>query len=150
MTRKVGGRSKQHQIQVQTSYSDDGTYMYLKVPFNREFLEAIKASIPKHGRTWDPTDKLWRIEGGYHSVAKELIDTYFEGKIDTTNALPDSELYRQLYLIPGAPLELVVQAYGVLTDKYKGDMSRLPAILTAYTSILEQLECNKNNNAEEV
>lgn len=146
MTKKA--KKFQHQIQAQVSYSDDGTYMYLKVPFNREFLDAIKASVPKYARLWNPNDKTWRIEGGYHSIAKELIDTYFEGDIDSTSALPDAELYRALYLIPGAPMELVVQAYGILSDKYKDDMAAMSRVLTAYSTIMDKLnEIAQKENA---
>lgn len=130
------------QIQVQISYSDDGSIMYLKTPWSRDFVNALKASIPYFYRKWNGVSKIWEVSGGYHSVAKDLIDTYYEGTIESSDAQPDAALYRLLFLIPGAPKELISAAYialGAIYNKAK-EHNKITELVATYGSIMEHLE----------
>jgi hypothetical protein len=145
-----GGRFKKRrldQIQAQISYSDDGSIMYLKTPWNKEFVGALKTSIPHQYRKWNALRKIWEVSGGYHQVAHELVDTYYEGKIESTDALPDAEMYRKLFLIPGAPKEVISAVYAALGGMYQKakEFNKMTELVSTYGSIIEHLDGKKKS-----
>ena len=145
---KTNSYQKKEPIQVQISYSEDGEIMYIRAGYDKGFIDALKKSIPWQERKWIAKDKIWSVNGGYFGVASDLIDAFYEGKKDSIDSLPDAELYRTLYLIPGAPEELVVEAYGVLGKKYSSSKEMLSKIITAYSSIMDKLDENKSRQAK--
>jgi len=49
----------------------------LKTPFNREFVDDLKAQIPSSERRWDSYHKAWGVSAAYAEKAIELFECYF-------------------------------------------------------------------------
>lgn len=47
-------------------------------PYNRSFVDALKAAIPYEGRKWDRDAKTWNITPEYLEKAKEVVRQFFE------------------------------------------------------------------------
>lgn len=52
-----------------------GTYLY--VPFNEDFIEALKGEVPKHRRQWLPEDEAWWIHDNKLDQVEELLHEHF-------------------------------------------------------------------------
>lgn len=55
-----------------------GTNLY--VPFNEEFVEALKKCVPTSKRRWNPGDiPCWWIHDNWLDQVEELLTEHFEG-----------------------------------------------------------------------
>lgn len=52
--------------------------MYLESPYNPQFIEALKATVPPDERKWDSKRKQWWISDAYLDEVDGLLFEYFE------------------------------------------------------------------------
>jgi hypothetical protein len=56
----------------------NGTWLFLRVEFNQDFLTEFKAAIPAHSRSWMPKPAAcWRIKPIYKKDVQDLVQGYF-------------------------------------------------------------------------
>ena len=60
-----------------TSIPDKANFELL-APYDAEFLEELKDTIPKHSRKYDFTGKVWLINKSYYNHVKLLCERYFD------------------------------------------------------------------------
>lgn len=95
----------------------------LTFPFDRWLVDALKAEIPGHARTYSPDDRSWTISAAYGHVASRLMHDVFPD-VDVIGAPTPppfdrgtgtrEDPYVILHLRPTAPPELVDAAYKCL------------------------------------
>ncbi len=52
--------------------------MYLDSPYNPEFIEEMKATVPHEDRKWDPEKKEWWISDAWLDEVDALLFQHFE------------------------------------------------------------------------
>jgi hypothetical protein len=95
----------------------------LEFPYDAALIDALKAGIPVHARTYDPVAKAWMVTGRYVSVATRLMYEVF-GHVDVVEQTSAGSADRDrhagedpwviLHLRPTAPPELVSAAHRCL------------------------------------
>ncbi len=96
----------------------------LRFPFDAWLVDALKAQIPVHARTYDPETRAWTVRPPYTDMAARLMFTVFpdtEIVVYRGSAGPGfdraphaGDPYRTLHLLPSAPRELVTAAHRCL------------------------------------
>jgi hypothetical protein len=115
-------------------------------PWDQNFLDDLKTSIPFFARSWKPEHKLWSIRKNWVPVAVEVTRRHFrvveipaeEQKRQSTHT--SSDVYAVLCLLPSAPRELVKAAYRVLAlahhpDREGGDIEKMQRLNAAYEKL---------------
>jgi hypothetical protein len=109
----------------------DGLSYRVTFPFDRIVVDAIKADVPAHSRTYDPDEKAWYIAVAYQRIIRQLLEAVFiEVEMDSerrstctpppSDRAPRTE-YTVLHLLPSAPPELVESAYKCLSRMHHPD-----------------------------
>lgn len=52
---------------------------YIKTPFERRFIEAIKDMIPRHARGYDPDNRVWHCTLEFEDAMLDAAHEYFGG-----------------------------------------------------------------------
>ena len=78
--RRVGGTRSQKE-QVVSIVAVDGDTLHVSTPYNAKYVEAIKNSLPRNARRWNPTLKLWAIDSQYKTRVEYLIKTYYGDRL---------------------------------------------------------------------
>ena len=102
----------------------------LTFPYAAELVDALKAQIPAHARTYDPDSRAWTITVAHASVAARLMHQTF-ADVETVDAQagptadrgdpPREAALVVLHLRPSAPPELVDAAYRCLARLHHPD-----------------------------
>jgi hypothetical protein len=102
----------------------------LQFPYDAALIDALKASIPVHARTYDPAGKTWTITPTYASTAFRLMSAVFPD-VDVVEQTSAGSAGRDrhdgedpwviLHLRPTAPPELVVAAHRCLAKLHHPD-----------------------------
>lgn len=50
----------------------------VEMPYDRELIEELKATIPAMGRKWNGTRKVWVFTADWWDEAQRIIGQYFE------------------------------------------------------------------------
>ncbi len=61
---------------VSIDQAPDG-WLVLHTPFDRDFVEGLKADIPGRSRRWDGTQKVWIVEAAQREVVDRLVQAHF-------------------------------------------------------------------------
>jgi hypothetical protein len=95
----------------------------LQFPYDAGLIDALKAGIPVHARTYDPVAKAWTVTGRYVPVAFRLMAAVFPD-VDVVEQTSAGSADRDrhagedpwviLHLRPTAPPELVRAAHRCL------------------------------------
>ena len=102
----------------------------LTFPFDRWLVDALKAEIPGHARTYDAAAKSWAVTPAYAHVATRLMhDVFPDVEIVDAQAGPTADRGDHpreaalviLHLRPTAPPELVDAAYRCLARLHHPD-----------------------------
>jgi len=124
-------------------YLPNGVMLQLEVPFHKEFTDTLKSSITAKKRIWDNNDKCWYVVRDQLDKLCHILDKYFSETIllDFPAQEVATDAWSKLYLLEGAPLELVRIAYKTLAkiyhpDKPTGDVSKMQAINVAYKELM--------------
>ncbi len=120
----------------------------LTFPFDAWLVDALKAEIPGHARTYDPVAKSWTVAPAYAGVAIRLMYQAFTD-VEVIDAAagpgfdrggdPREAALVVLHLRPSAPPELVDAAYRTLArlnhPDRGGDHDAMLALNQAYDAI---------------
>ncbi len=129
----------------------DGLSYRVTFPFDRIFVDAIKADVPPHSRTYDPDEKAWYIAVAYQRIIRQLLEAVFIevevsdfGRHESRRAEPDvggRTEFHVLHLRESAPPELVEAAFRCLARIHHpdrgGDTATMQAINSAYAALKE-------------
>jgi len=69
-SRKMAGNDKA------TLWVKDG-YIFVKTPYNPEFVQELKADIPASQRVWMGVDKVWRVAAAYHEDVYSVVRKHY-------------------------------------------------------------------------
>jgi len=120
----------------------------LTFPFDRWLVDALKAEIPGHARTYDSTAKSWTIMAAYAHVAARLMHDVFPDVEIVGAATPPpfdhgrptgGDPYVVLHLRPTAPPELVSAAHKVLARLYHPDAGGSTVVMQRINGAVEQI-----------
>ena len=131
-------------------YLPSGLFIQLEAPYNKPFTDEMKKSVPAKKRMWDNNDKCWYVVKDQFDKLTHLLDKYYDETIllDFPQQEVASDSWTKLYLIPGAPLDIVQAVYRVLSKKYHpdmgGDVLKMTEINVAHKEILGELANGKN------
>jgi hypothetical protein len=122
-----------------------GGFLRYRFPFDQALIDRIKARIPKHARAYRPEAKAWDVRPGYAEVMRDLIYIYFGVVLPPDEHELEEELHhlrdevaalraqlqqavivpepcRVLYLLPGAPPEVVRAVHRTLVKLHHPDV----------------------------
>lgn len=80
----------------------DGAWLYIRSPFNKNFVSDIKWQIHPSYRGWDKEKKLWTIDPSQIDVLVDIAERYYD-----VHVLPDmreDEAPREPYRFPVGPI----------------------------------------------
>ena len=142
-------------MRVRLTATEEGD-IWLQSPFDRPFVEALKAAIPWGGRAWDQSCKRWRIQVLYEQELLnlctqwgEVVDARTQNGTQEGETLPVSptmppelsDALAQLYLLPTAPLVVAETVWKTLSRYYHpdnqqyGDTEKMVTLNTAIATI---------------
>jgi hypothetical protein len=127
-------------------YLPNGVMLQLEAPYDRSFTDTMKKSITSKKRLWDGGDKCWYVCKDQFDKLCHLLDQYFDETIllDFPAHEVSASSYAMLYLLDGAPLEVVRSAYKALAQLHHpdrgGDVAVMQSINQAYKDILGELK----------
>ena len=131
-------------VWIKWAHSDRSTFFVV--------VDAIRQRIPAHARAYSPTSKSWRIDTTYlnrlYDVLPELAtaahtrqETPRKAAVpwrDPVAVPPEVEAALDaLYLLPGAPRQLVQQAYRALALRHHPDTGGTTEAMTAINRAYE-------------
>lgn len=128
--------------------------MHLECGYNGAFIDTLKKSIPTKKRYYDAGDQTWYIVVDQYEKLAVLLDQYFDETIllDFPAQLADSSVWAKLFLLEGAPIEVIHSVYRTLAKLYHpdrgGDPTKMTEINVAYKELLGEL-AEKNGNGKE-
>lgn len=101
----------------------------LAFDYSPEMVAAIKANIPSRQRTWKPDLKQWWFKPGQLPSIEALARLHCgavayvrrDGDLEPAVPAETAAAYRALYLVPGAPPELIKAAYRILAKRVHPD-----------------------------
>ena len=123
-------------------YLPSGLFLQLEAPWNKLFQDEMKKSIPAKKRMWDNNDKCWYIVKDQFDKLTHLLDKHYDETIllDFPQQEVKSDAWTTLYLIPGAPLDIVQAVYKTLCKIHHqdkgGDVVKMTSINVAHKEIL--------------
>jgi len=127
-------------------YLPSGLMLQLEAPYDRPFTDTLKKSIQTKKRIWDGNDKCWYIAKDQFDRVCHLLDQYYDETIllDFPAQEVSDSSWAKLYLLPGAPLEVVRSVYKALAQIHHpdrgGDVQTMQVINIAYKNILGELK----------
>jgi hypothetical protein len=136
-------------MSVQPTLTRTRTGAELRFPFDRLLVDALKAEIPAHGRSYDPDRKVWTVTPAYVAVAFRLMHLTFadveiedireSGRRSADRAPQAGDPYVVLHLRETAPPELVTAAYRCLARLHHPDRGGSTATMQAINAAAEQI-----------
>lgn len=123
---------------------------------NSSFLSLLRSGVTGEYRQYDSTHQCWHVHWTKLFLLVSIANKVFE-YVDRSNlpskwqmiisggVMHDSRnIYRDLFLIPSAPIEVIRASYKALVSLYhpdhnegKGDLEKLTKVLEAYKKIIE-------------
>ncbi len=120
----------------------------LEFPYDAGLIDALKAGIPVHARTYDPVAKAWTVTARYVPVAFRLMAAVFPdvdvaeqasaGSADRGRT-SSNDPWTVLFLRPGAPPELVTAAHRCLAKLNHPDAGGSTSTMQAINAAAEAL-----------
>lgn len=122
----------------------------VRFPFDRWVVESIKAQIPSDSRSYEPSIKTWFIGPGWGAVIEGILHSAFDSvsieyeadsyrRSEPTPIRKSDQDFAALFLLPGAPAELVRAAYRTLAKAHHpdrgGTTSQMQAVNAAYEAL---------------
>jgi len=118
----------------------------IETPYEKNFIDALKLNVPAKKRLYSDFDKAWITMLDQFDKIAHICEKYFD-EVQLFN-FPEPQVaassWGKLYLVEGAPLEVVRAAYKALAIKYHpdkgGDQEIMKNINIAYKDILGELK----------
>ena len=132
-------------------YLPSGLFLQMEAPWNKPFQDEMKKSIPAKKRIWDANEKTWYILREQFDRLTHLLEKHYDETILLD--FPPPEVARntgaKLFLLDGAPIEVIRAAYKALAVKYHpdrgGDAEKMVELNTAYSELLGDLKDGQTN-----
>jgi hypothetical protein len=107
-----------------------GGYVKITFRYRAEVIQAIKDFIPAASREYLPSEKAWLISPGWVHSALDTLRWYFDevqiieqGQPSTPTPIRKTDPdFAALWLLPGAPAEVVRAAYKALARLHHPDI----------------------------
>ncbi len=117
----------------------------LRFPYDGALVAALKDAIPPHGRTYDPSRKVWTVTALYLPVAFRLMyqafgDVAIEDQSPADRAPHAGDAYRVLHLRETAPPELIAAAHKCLARLHHPDKGGSHETMIAINRAAEALK----------
>lgn len=120
----------------------EGEFLLFKTPYSPEYVQELKDRIPQRWREWVPQTKAWKVHVAFRDIALAVFERHFPAD---RPALPEgnapemtrAEAFEVLWLIEGAPRELIDAAYRELNIIYEDDPRISGRIRTAYSALVQ-------------
>jgi hypothetical protein len=112
-------------------------------PFDRDFVDEFKSTIPPGERKWDAVEKVWIVSYVYLPNVIGMLNKYFDEvsndiiEDQKLSLLPDP--YAVMFLLPEAPSELVKFAYRLLSIEWRS-VVKIEVLNQAYEQIKKERE----------
>lgn len=119
-----------------------GVMLEVQFPYNKELVNAMTTSIPSTQRNWDNMHKIWYIWKKNLEVISHLLQKYCDEVLllDFPPLEVAADDWAKLYLLPGAPMELVQAAYRIMAKQHHpdrgGDPEKMKLINAAYKNLM--------------
>ena len=123
-------------------YLPSGLFLQLEAPYNKPFTDELKKSLPSKKRMWDNNDKCWYVVKDQFDKLTHLLEKHYTETIllDFPEQETATDAWSVMWLLPGAPLEIVRAAFKALAVKYHpdrgGSVEDMQALNIAHTEIL--------------
>jgi hypothetical protein len=120
----------------------------LTFTYDPYLIDALKASVPAHARTYDPAVKSWTVAPAYAAIVTGLMHQVFHDVEEVTDIPPppreppppaDGDAFVVLHLRPTAPPELIDAAYRCLAKLHHPDRGGSHDQMLALTAAREAL-----------
>jgi len=122
--------------------TDNDLFIIVEAPYDAEFTDTLKTSIPTKKRIWDANDKAWYVVKDQLDKLTHILDQYYDEVILLNFPAQDltTDAWGKLFLVPGAPIELIQSAYRFLARKHHpdvgGDVNKMKEINLAYKELM--------------
>lgn len=122
--------------------ADNDVFIIVEAPYDAGFTETLKASIPQKKRIWDANDKAWFVVKDQLDKLTHILDQYYDEVIllNFPAQVTATDAWGKLFLINGAPIEVIQAVYRVLAKKYHpdhgGDVEKMKTVNTAYKELM--------------
>ena len=103
----------------------------LTFPYDPDFIEALKGTIPGRARSYQPATKVWTVTAAWAAIATRLmLETFGDVEIvddrQESYRRPDpirasDHRFAALHLLPSAPPQLIEVAYRCLCKMFHPD-----------------------------
>jgi hypothetical protein len=122
----------------------------IRTPYDAAFVAALKDGVSYDFRSWDAERKVWSVEAPYAEVALGIVRRFFanvkttdEGNASSAGGTPSGgDPYRELHLLPSAPVPLIHAAYRTLARLHHpdagGDVTTMQRLNAAYDRLKER------------
>ena len=117
--------------------SDIKGFVQMLTPYNKEFVEVFKITIPYPHRKWDPEKKIWLVAETMLEQPVELMKVYFDDI--STNLLteePSSNIWETVFAsIPNDYIDVVYRALcQAVHPDHGGTEEQMKMLNSAYQS----------------
>ena len=121
--------------------ADNDIFIIVEAPYSAEFTETLKNSIPQKKRLWDANDKAWYVVRDQYDKLAHILDKYYDETILLNFPTQDlaTDAWGKLFLVQGAPIELIQAAYRVLAKKHHPDMGGDPEKMKQVNAAYKEL-----------
>lgn len=107
-----------------TLWLKDG-WIYVRAPFDQEFVDELKKRISPAHRRWDPVEKLWKVDPSQDQRLVKIVKKYFgeptvlEDKEVVVVAAQDSDPYAALLRL--APNDILKKCFRLIASAIHPD-----------------------------
>ncbi len=150
----MSGRRWNQHTTARITYRFDGATVF-QVPYDREWVSLVKATVPAESRDWDPARREWAIWPPFGAAVIQLTRATFpdvvgpgpsHGGGTSREAPPDrntSDAFVVLHLRETAPVELIEASYRVMARLHHPDVggteAQMKQINAAYDALKERV-----------
>ena len=134
-----------------------GVMLEVQTPYSEDLYKALTTNIPANQRTWDAQHKVWYIWKKNFDLLTHILSKHCDDTILVDFPAPEvaADDWSKLYLLPGAPMELVQSAYRVMAKLYHPDVNkatdaseRMKAINAAYKHLMGEFASEDKENGK--
>jgi hypothetical protein len=67
----------------------EGSWLFVRTPYDKEWIAELKIDIPYAGRKWDADQKLWKVDPAYLDDLIDVTEKYFDVSVINPNPEPE-------------------------------------------------------------
>ena len=123
----------------------------IDAPYSKDWTATLESSVQKHHKFFDPGDKFWYVRESQFDKICLIMEKYFDDVVlvgfESRDACPTT--WATLWLLPGAPQELVKTSYRVLASLYHPDKGGSNEAMAELNEAYHELMRDFAENGEE-